>query len=819
MSEATNAVKINDDKNVTKNYGSITYEIPTVPGDKKGVVRADKKYVMCLPPPNVTGTLHLGHALTNSIQDAIIRCMKESGNRMHGLETLWIPGSDHAGIATQVVVEKKIWQEQKKSRHDLGREKFLQEALKWKNEKGDTIYRQMKRLGSSLDWTRTHFTMDEDLSKAVVEAFIRLHDAGVIYRSNSLVNWCCNLKSAISDIEESVVPNTNDVIIVSTTRPETMLGDSAVAVHPKDSRYTHLHGNQVWHPIENRFMPIVCDEFVDQNFGTGAVKITPDHDYNDFDVGARHKLDSVTVIDDSGHMMNVTEEFCGIKRFDARTSIINKLKDLGLYRGSVSHEMTVPFCSRTRDVIEPRLMDQWYANCVDMAKQTVKAIKNEELTIQPHYYSKLWIERLEEIRDWCISRQLWWGHRIPAYYASVSGQSSNGVWLAARNETEALQKASEVLSTPSDQLHIKQDEDVLDTWFSSGLIPFSVLGWPNKTEDFDRYYPTNLLETGSDIWFFWAARMVMLGLHLTGKLPFSQVLLHGLLRDAHGRKMSKSLGNVIDPIDVIHGCSLQVGKSLGNVIDPIDAIHGCSLQVGKSLGNVIDPFDAIHGCSLQVGKLLGNSLHDQLKKGNLDPKELEIAEEGQKKDFPHGIPECGADALRFSLCSLNFKGTNKPHLSTFMEYIKDVLNKPESDRRSIVQQVLYKCVEVYLRLTSPFMPYITEELYQRLPHNNNNHISICVAPYPSSSEVPYRNESLDQQMDQVNSICSKILSVSGSYGIKWHSMPVYLKPMESSSEELLRQKSFIEAISILSRAKSINILSNQEDCPAGCLTE
>ncbi|KAJ8300236.1 hypothetical protein KUTeg_021755 [Tegillarca granosa] len=621
-------VEINDDKNVTKNYGSITYEIPTVPGDKKGVVRADKK------------------------------------NRMHGLETLWIPGSDHAGIATQVVVEKKIWQEQKKSRHDLGREK-----------KGDTIYRQMKRLGSSLDWTRTHFTMDEtllDLSKAVVEAFIRLHDAGVIYRSNRLVNWCCNLKSAISDIEVDNVSipgntklhvpgydkevefgklysfaypvhGTDDVMIVSTTRPETMLGDSAVAVHPKDSRYTHLHGNQVWHPIENKLMPIVCDEFVDQNFGTGAVKITPDHDYNDFDVGARHKLDSVTVIDDSGHMMNVTEEFCGMKRFDARMSIIDKLKDLGLYRGSS------------------------YQGCNRTPSDGSVAIKNEELTIQPHYYSKLWIERMEEIRDWCISRQLWWGHRIPAYYASVSGQSSNGVWLAARNETEALQKASEVLSTPSDQLHIKQDEDVLDTWFSSGLIPFSVLGWPNK------------------------------------------VLLHGLLRDAHGRKMSKSLGNVIDPIDVIHGCSLQ-------------------------------------------------TLHDQLKKGNLDLKELEIAEEGQKKDFPNGIPECGADALRFSLCSLNFKGTNKPHLLTFM--LNDFDDK-----------------------------------------------------------VPYRNESLDQQMDQVNSICSKILSVSGSYGIKWHSLPVYLKPMDSSSEELLRQKSFIEAISILSRAKSINILSNQEDCPAGCLTE
>uniref|UniRef100_A0A7N8WPF3 Valine--tRNA ligase n=1 Tax=Mastacembelus armatus TaxID=205130 RepID=A0A7N8WPF3_9TELE len=745
-------------------------------------------FMMCIPPPNVTGSLHLGHALTNAIQDCLTRW-----HRMRGETTLWNPGCDHAGIATQVVVEKKLMKERGMSRHDLGRENFIQEVWKWKNEKGDRIYHQLKRLGSSLDWDRACFTMDPKLSYAVQEAFIRMHDEGVIYRSKRLVNWSCTLNSAISDIEvdkkeltgrtllpvpgykEKVefgvlvsfaykVDGSDEEVIVATTRIETMLGDTAVAVHPDDPRYQHLKGKMVLHPFCDRKMPVVFDNFVDMNFGTGAVKITPAHDHNDYEVGERHNLTFINILDENGLLIN------GMKRFEARKAVLQALKDRGQFKEVKDNPMVVPVCSRSKDIVEPLLKPQWYVDCTDMGKQAADAVREGRLKIIPDHHLKTWFNWMDNIKDWCISRQLWWGHRIPSYFITVNdpsvkpGEDMDGhYWVSGRSEEEAREKAAKRFNVSVDKISLRQDEDVLDTWFSSGIFPFSIFGWPNETQDLNVFYPGTLLETGHDILFFWVARMVMMGLKLTGKLPFKEVYLHAVVRDAHGRKMSKSLGNVIDPLDVITGISLE-------------------------------------------------GLHAQLMDSNLDPLEVEKAKQGQKSDYPNGIPECGTDALRFALCAYTsqgrdinldvnrilgyryfcnklwnavkfamkslgdnfvpsekaqesvsdrwilsrlsaavglcdagFKAYDFPGITTTIYnfwlyelcdvYLESV--KPVFSKALVCRQTLYTCLEVGLRLLSPLMPFVTEELYQRLPRRQpqSDPTSICVTPYPDSAEV------------------------------------------------------------------------------------
>ncbi|XP_076647855.1 valyl-tRNA synthetase isoform X2 [Halictus rubicundus] len=601
---------------------------------------AKGKFIMVIPPPNVTGVLHLGHALTNAVQDAITRW-----NRMKGRTTLWNPGCDHAGIATQVVVEKKLWKEEKKTRHDIGRENFIEKVWKWKEEKGHRIYLQLKKLGGSFDWDRACFTMDPKLCDAVTEAFIRLHNEGVIYRSNRLVNWSCTLKSAISDIEVDKVELTGrtllsipgyqekvefgvlvlfayevigskdkERIVVATTRIETMLGDTAVAVHPQDTRYTKFIGKHVQHPFCDRKLPIIADEYVEREFGTGAVKITPAHDPNDYEIGKRHGLPFITIFDDSGNVIGDYGQFTGMKRFHARAAIINELTARDLFVEIKDNPMVVPICSRSKDVVEPLMKPQWYVRCSEMAANAMKSVQTGELKIIPDQYKKIWYHWMENIRDWCISRQLWWGHRIPAYYVKVlddnddaSARLEGEFWVSARSESEAKVQAAKKLGTTVDNITVEQDPDVLDTWFSSGLFPFSIFGWPNQTEELEAFYPGSLLETGHDILFFWVARMVFFGQKLLGKLPFKEVYLHAMVRDAHGRKMSKSLGNVIDPMDVINGISLE-------------------------------------------------NLQNQLLDSNLDPRELQRATEGQKRDYPQGIPECGTDALRFALCAYTSQG-------------------------------------------------------------------------------------------------------------------------------------------------------------------
>ncbi len=842
-------------------------------------------FVMVIPPPNVTGTLHIGHALTNSIQDTVIRW-----RRMSGYRTLWLPGTDHAGIATQTVVEKKVSREQGKTRHDLGRDAFLQEVWKYVDDYGHRITNQLRRLGSSVDWSRSVFTMDETRSTAVNEAFVRMHEKGLIYRDNRLVNWCCKLKTAVSDIEVDYidvpkrmgvsVPGYDDPvefgaitsfaypyedgsgeIVVATTRPETMLGDTAVAVHPDDDRYKAVVGKFLVHPINGRKIPIIADaELVDPEFGTGAVKITPAHDPNDFATGKRHNLEFINILDDNGCLnSNGTGQFAGERRFDARVTVVEHLKEIGLFRGVEDNPMRLGLCSRSKDVIEPVLKPQWWVDCGDLAADACDLVRSKDLEIIPEDYEATWFRWMENIRDWCISRQLWWGHRIPAYYIAFDGEEcgSPGApsenmknWVVGRNLEEAEKIAKE--QHPGRSFTLIQDEDVLDTWFSSGLFPFSVFGWPNDNKDLDAFYPGALLETGHDILFFWVARMVMMARSLTGKLPFKQVYLHAMVRDAHGRKMSKSLGNVIDPTNVIEGITLE-------------------------------------------------KLHESLLGGNLDPKEVEKAKAGQKIDFPDGIEECGADALRFALVSYTSQGRDinldikrvvsyrhwcnklwnairfammnlgddfepaELHLESlpfpsrwilsrlssttksivqamyaydfatattsiyafwqyelcdvFIELAKPLLYGDDDAARSITRQVLYVCLESGLRLLHPFMPFVTEELWQRLPgqaklqEQPGNPKSLIIAEYPKPNES-WESESINENMAYTLNIVSKTRGLRSDYGLTREKPELFITATDPEKHAFL--STVCAEIATLSTSSTVKVVSSASDVPKGC---
>ncbi|KAG9292124.1 hypothetical protein G9A89_005268 [Geosiphon pyriformis] len=844
-------------------------------------------FIIPTPPPNVTGSLHIGHGLTVAIQDALVRW-----NRMLGKTVLFNPGTDHAGISTQSVVEKKLWIEKQQTRHDLGREKFVEEIWKWKNLYGDKIHSQLKRLGGSYDWDRAAFTMDEKLNKAVIETFCRLQEEGIIYRATRLINWCVRLNTALSNLEVEnkelsgrtllsvpgyatdekfefgvltsfayPVEQSDEKIVIATTRPETMLGDTAIAVHPKDERYKHLHGKFVRHPFNGRRIPIIIDDIiVDMEFGTGAVKITPAHDFNDYEVGKRHNLEFINILNDDGTLNANGGQFQGMKRFHVRQAIIIALKEKGLYVKSEDNPMTVPICAKSGDIIEPLLRPQWWVNCRDMALDAMKAVTEKKLRIRPSTSEADWFRWLENIRDWCISRQLWWGHRVPAYFVNIEGEeqdpSTDTYWVSGRNLEEANQKAKKKF--PQVEFTLEQDPDVLDTWFSSGLWPFSIMGWPEKTEDFSIFYPTSLLETGWDILFFWVARMVMLGLKLTGQLPFSEVFCHAMIRDAHGRKMSKSLGNVIDPIDVMEGISLE-------------------------------------------------KLHAKLYEGNLDPREIEKAKAGQKADYPNGIPECGTDALRFTLCSYstneardinldvsllesnrrfcnklwnatrfalmklgdnfqprnNAQKTGKESLAerwilhrlnatiketidsfnernfkeatrvvqafwrdalcdVYIEWIKPIFNLEESipehaEAQNSAQHTLYTCLEEGIKLLHPFMPFVTEELYQRLPRRRGDVESIVISKYPQE-QSSYHDEIADVEFENIKSICSTARSLIDKHK-KQINPTIYIENIEKFSDQAPLTKYEPNIRSLVKGAKSLKVIFKGENLPDICETK
>ncbi|KAK1140967.1 Valine--tRNA ligase, mitochondrial [Aspergillus melleus] len=756
-------------------------------------VKPEGYFVIPIPPPNVTGSLHMGHALTNALQDTMVRWQ-----RMKGKTTLWLPGMDHAGISTQSVVEKMLWKREKKTRHDLGREAFTERVWEWKHEYHANIKNALRRVGGSFDWSREAFTMDPNLSAAVTETFVRLHEEGIIYRANRLVNWCVALNTSLSNLEVEnkeiegrtlldvpgyekkvefgvlthfcyEMDGTKERIEIATTRPETMIGDTGIAVHPDDKRYQHLIGKFAKHPFVDRLLPIVADPEVDPEFGTGAVKITPAHDFNDFNRGKAHNLEFISVMNDDGTFNKKGGPFAGMKRFDARYKVIELLKEQGLYVKWEHNPMKIPRCAKSNDVIEPILKPQWWMKMESLAEPAIKAVEDGDILIRPESASKSYFRWMRNINDWCLSRQLWWGHQAPAYFVKIEGDegdnSDGELWVTGRTQEEAQKKAE--AKFPGKKFVLERDPDVLDTWFSSGLWPFSTLGWPNKTHDLENLYPTSVLETGWDILFFWVARMIMLGIKMTGKVPFKEVYCHSLIRDSDGRKMSKSLGNVIDPIDVMEGIEL-------------------------------------------------NDLHAKLLLGNLADKEVAAATKYQKKAFPKGIPECGADALRFALVSYTTGGgdiafdiqvihayrrfCNKIYQATkfvlgklgedfkpqatpsktgreslserwilhkfnaaakemndtleqrefsvaaisiyqywysqlcdvFIENSKSLLNPDApAEVQQSAKETLYTTLEGALTMIHPIMPFVTEHLWQRLPRRaGDKNLSIMTARYP-----------------------------------------------------------------------------------------
>jgi valyl-tRNA synthetase len=734
----------------------------------------------------------MGHALTATVQDLLIRW-----KRMLGFNTLWLPGTDHAGIATQMVVERQLRAEGV-SRHDIGREKFLERVWQWKEQYGGRIEVQHKRLGASLDWERERFTMDEGLSRAVREAFVRLYEMGKITRDLRLINWCVSCNTALSDVEvDRDKPEDSEMwsfaypleeggeIVVATTRPETMLGDTAVVVHPDDERYKDIVGKRVKHPFQDRSFPIVADEILaDPELGTGAVKVTPAHDPNDFECGKRHNLEFIDILDDTGTINENGAPFAGLDRFEARERVKKALTDLGLFRGSAKHEYAPGRCLRCRTVVEPKLSHQWFVDTTEMAEKAMKAAKDERTKFVPKQQEHRYFDWLDKRIPWCISRQLWWGHRIPAWYCD----SCDEITVSREDPTECS-------GCGSTQIH--QDEDVLDTWFSSGLWPFSTLGWPERTEALQTFYPTSVLETGYDIITFWVSRMMIMGLTLMDDIPFEYVLLHPMIRDQDGNKMSKSRGNVIDPMDVIEGISIE-------------------------------------------------KLIEKTKSYALPEQEIKNAVVYQREHFPKGFPECGTDALRFTLAAytgqdqdIRFSvdrvdsyrkfgnkiwqavlGFAMPHVkdikveagvpepatladrwilarlaqvaedvhkgleafrvgevthllyhffwdelcSWYIELTKPILSGEDTQKKEAAKRVLRHALDVSLRLLHPLMPFITEVLWQALPRESGSPKSIMIAPYPTPAEGRVDKGALSDAK-RIMDLISSIRTIRADYNI------------------------------------------------------
>ena len=739
-------------------------------------------YSIAIPPPNVTGILHMGHMLNNAIQDAIIRY-----KRMSGFETLWIPGMDHAGIATQNKVERML-KEEGTSKEEIGYDEFLRRTWEWKEKHGGLITKQLRKLGVSLDWDRERFTMDEGLSRAVKEVFIKLYNDGLIYRGEYIVNWCPHDKTALADDEVNHIDkkgkiweikyrikDTDDYVIIATTRPETMLGDTGVAVNPNDDRYKHLIGKKVILPLMNREIPVVADEYVDMEFGTGVVKMTPSHDPNDFEVAKRTGLEFINIFTEDAHVNSNGGKYEGLERFSARKAILADLEAEGLLVGTKEHNHAVGHCYRCDSIIEPRVSTQWFVKMEPLAKRALEVVKNGQIQITPKRWEKVYYNWLENIRDWTISRQIWWGHRIPAYYAE------DGTVFVARNMEEAKAQAKEKFGK---EVSLREETDVLDTWFSSALWPFSTLGWPDKTPDLEKFFPTNALVTGADILFFWVARMVMMSLYINDEIPFSYVYLHGIIRDELGRKMSKSLGNSPDPLDLIakYGADAIRFSFLYNTSQGQD-IHFSEklLEMGSTFANKV----------WNASRFVLSNLEDFDANAVIDEKEFKLEDRWILSKLQTASRQINEYMDKYELDSAAkvayefFRGN---FCDWYVEIAKTRVYGQEGSDKTVAQYVLKTVLDKGLRMLHPFMPFITEEIWQKLGLDEK---TIMLSEFPTENKK-YVDLAAEKEFDYLKEIVNAIRNIRGEANVSpAKKIEVIFKIVNDGEKEILEHNAKI----------------------------
>ncbi len=768
-------------------------------------------FSVVIPPPNVTGQLHMGHALDETLQDILVR-----SKRMQGYSTLWVPGTDHAGIATQIKVEENLRKNEGLTRYDLGREKFLERVWAWKEQYGGRIISQLKKLGTSCDWSRERFTMDEGCSRAVREVFVNLYNKGLIYRGNRIINWCPHCITALSDAEVEYteqagffwhirypIDGEDGFVEIATTRPETMFGDTAVAVNPNDEENKHLIGKQLILPIVGRKIPVVADEYVEIGFGTGCVKITPAHDPNDFEVGKRHNLEIIRVMNDDATMNAHAGKYEGMDRYECRKALVKDLEEQGYLIKTVPHAHNVGTCYRCNTTVEPLTSHQWFVKMEPLAGPALEVVRDGRVRFEPERFTKIYTNWMENVHDWCISRQLWWGHRIPAFYCDACG--------------ETVVSKEDVTVCPKCGAPLRQEEDVLDTWFSSALWPFSTLGWPDKTADLERYYPTSVLVTGYDIIFFWVARMVFSAMEHMGKEPFSTVFIHGLVRDAQGRKMSKSLGNGIDPLEIIekYGAdALRFALASGNAPGNDMRFSDEKIESARNFANKL----------WNASRFVLMNLPEEEDESLLTlPDESELAKEDKwvLARFNEAAKTVNASLANYELgvaLSTIYDFTWDILCDWYIELCKSRLYDKESEGAKVARRVLVYVLGSTLKLLHPYMPFITEEIYSALPHTEE---SIMIAAYPTADEklaFTAEAEEMERVLDSIRAIRArraemnvppsrraKLFVVTRYPETYRDAVPFFEKLASAASLEIVDAYTADDAISIVTDAATVYI--------------